>query len=143
MKRILVFLFLIVAASTSYAQSASAIVGKWLNEEKDGQIEIYENKGKYFGKINWMKEPYEKDGKTLRKDSKNPDASQRGRALLNTVILTDFEYSDGKWKGGEIYDPKSGKTYSCEMKLNEGKLEVRGYIGAPMFGRTAYFTGVK
>ncbi len=143
MKRILVFLFLIVAGSTSHAQSANAIVGKWLNEEKDGQIEIYENKGKYFGKIDWMKEPYEQGGKTLRKDSKNPDAGRRDRALLNAVILTGFEYGDGKWKGGEIYDPKSGKTYSCEMKLNEGKLEVRGYIGTPILGRTAYFTPVK
>lgn len=58
-------------------------------------------------------EPYERDGTTLRKDSKNPSASQRNRALLHAVILTDFEYSDGKWKGGEIYGPKSGKTYSC------------------------------
>lgn len=90
-----------------------------------------------------MKEPYEKDGKTLRKNNKNPSASQRNRALLHAVILTDFEYSDRKWKGGQIYDPQSGKTYSCEMELSKGKREIRVYIDVPMFGRTAYFTPAK
>ena len=42
------------------------------------------------------------------------------------------------WGGGEILDPNNGKTYSARLKPVEGgkKMEMRGYIGAPMFGRT-------
>lgn len=42
------------------------------------------------------------------------------------------------WDGGEILDPKNGRTYKVRIRLiEEGKvLEVRGYKGSPMFGRT-------
>jgi hypothetical protein len=44
----------------------------------------------------------------------------------------------GLWDGGEILDPKNGKVYKVRLKPIDGgkKLEVRGYIGAPLFGRT-------
>ncbi|MCF6405675.1 DUF2147 domain-containing protein [Chitinophaga filiformis] len=122
------------------AQTGKVIVGKWFNEEKDGKVEIYERGNKYYGKLIWMKDQFEPDGKTLRKDSKNKDTKLRSRTLLNTVILNDFVYEDGKWIGGEVYDPKSGKTYSSEMKLKGEKLEIRGYVGNPMFGQTSVFT---
>lgn len=130
----------LICSMASYAQSSKAVVGKWLNEEKDGKVEIYENAGKFYGKLVWLKHPYEADGKTPRKDSKNKEEKLRGRALLNAVILTGFVYDDGKWIDGKVYDPKSGKTYNCEMKLENGNLKVRGYVGSPMFGRTAIFT---
>jgi uncharacterized protein (DUF2147 family) len=55
-------------------------------------------------------------------------------------ILSGFTYEDGRWTGGEIYDPKSGKTYSCNMKLKANKLEIRGYVGLSLFGRTTTWT---
>jgi len=132
-----VCVFLSLAAN---AQTGKNIVGKWFNQEKDGKVEIYERGNKYYGKLIWMKDQFEPDGKTLRKDSKNKDIKLRSRTLLNTVILNDFVYEDGKWTGGEVYDPKSGKTYSSEMKLKGETLEIRGYIGNPMFGQTSVFT---
>ncbi len=124
----------------TYAQSSKAVVGKWLNEEKDGKIEIYEAGGKFYGKLVWLKRTYEADGKTLRKDEKNKDEKLRSRTLLNAVILYGFVFDDGEWVDGNVYDPKSGKTYSSKMKIKNGNLEVRGYVGTPMFGRTAVFT---
>jgi uncharacterized protein (DUF2147 family) len=54
----------------------------------------------------------------------------------------DFVYDgEGVWEDGDIYDPKSGKTYSCYMKLQSmDKLKVRGYIGISLIGRTTYWT---
>ena len=48
------------------------------------------------------------------------------------------EDDKGLWDGGEILDPNNGKTYKVRMKPVDGgkKLEVRGYIGAPLLGRT-------
>jgi hypothetical protein len=40
-----------------------------------------------------------------------------------------------------IYDPKNGNTYSCTIKmLNPNTLEVRGYIGVSLIGRTDTWT---
>lgn len=78
----------------------------------------------------------EGDGKTLRKDAKNPSLKARNKPLLHLVILTDFDFDGREWTDGKIYDPKSGKTYSSTMKLNGNKLELRGYVGISLFGRT-------
>ena len=42
------------------------------------------------------------------------------------------------FEGGEILDPNNGKVYKSKLKLvdNGAKLDVRGYIGVPMLGRT-------
>ena len=81
-----------------------------MNETKDAKVEIYKSGNKYFGKIIWGKEIFEPDGKTSKKDSKNSNEELRNRNMLNMIILSDFTYDDGEWTGGELYDPKSGKT---------------------------------
>ena len=45
---------------------------------------------------------------------------------------------DGLWDGGEILDPQKGKTYNVMLTPIDGgaKLEVRGYVGLPLLGRT-------
>ncbi|WP_439697846.1 DUF2147 domain-containing protein [Mucilaginibacter sp. AW1-7] len=45
------------------------------------------------------------------------------------MMLYDFTYHDNAWDGGQIYDPYSGKTYRCTLKLKDDKLNIRGYIG--------------
>jgi uncharacterized protein (DUF2147 family) len=42
------------------------------------------------------------------------------------------------WDGGEIIDPHNGKVFSVRLTPVDGgrRLEVRGYLGAPMLGRT-------
>lgn len=53
-------------------------------------------------------------------------------------MLTAFKFNgDDEWKGSDIYDPESGKTYSSDMYLKDkNTLKVRGYVGISMFGRT-------
>jgi uncharacterized protein (DUF2147 family) len=57
-------------------------------------------------------------------------------------IMYGFNLSEGKvWDDGEIYDPKSGKTYSGTITLQgENTLDLRGYVGLPIFGRTSVWT---
>jgi len=114
-----------------------AILGIWFNEEKDAKINVYKENGNYFGKIVWHRtgddvSPF---------DENNPDPELRKRKKVGLVILKDFEYDDGQWEDGTIYDPKSGKTYSCIIKLQkDGGLHVRGYIGISLLGRTTHWT---
>lgn len=137
MKKITLSVLLCFISIFTHAQNNAAdkLIGVWISEEKDGKIEIYKTGTKYFGKIIGGNDLIEKDG-TPRKDDKNPDKKLKSRPLLNMIILTNFIYEDGAWTDGKIYDPKSGKTYSSTMKLHDDKLEIRGYIGVSLFGRT-------
>ncbi len=137
---ILLAVVLFTSYAALFAQSPDIGKGVWLNDDKDAQVEIYKTGDKYFGKIVWTRNMYEADGKTLKKDSKNSNEQLKNRTIQNLIILSGFTYSDGEWTGGEIYDPKSGKTYKSKMKIKGSSLEVRGYIGNPMFGKTSIWT---
>lgn len=71
------------------------------------------------------------------KDLRNPDEKLRSRNLCGLVIGQGFVLSDENHAaGGHIYDPESGNTYSGKMTLDGDVLKLRGYVGAPIFGRT-------
>ncbi len=117
------------------AQSESAILGTWFNAEKSAKIEILKSGSKYMGKIIWI-ELKGRDPKTIV-DSKNSDPSLQKRPIMGLTILENLSYKNGTWEGGKIYDPESGKTYSCELKLkNKEILEVKGYLGFSWVGKT-------
>jgi uncharacterized protein (DUF2147 family) len=65
---------------------------------------------------------------------------RKGKPKIGLEIIRGGQQGDGKavWEGGKILDPENGKNYSLRLTPIEGgkKLEVRGYIGAPMLGRT-------
>ncbi len=122
-------------AQSGSAAKADAILGEWMNAEKDASFLIFKKNSNYFGKVTW-------GTGDDSKDSKNPDPKLRQRDLIGLVILTDFEFKgDNVWHNGRIYDPKDGKTYDCKLTLkNSNTLEVRGYVGFTMFGRTDIWT---
>lgn len=136
---VLIFLGLVWNAK---AQSENAIVGLWYNTEKTAQVEILKKGAEYIGKITWLKDQTP-EGKPIL-DAQNSDPKLRTRPILGLSILDGLKFSDGVWKNGEIYDPKNGKTYSCEVKLKSDKiLEVKGYIGFSFVGRTVEWTRIK
>ena len=70
-------------------------------------------------------------------DIHNPDASLRGRVLCGLEIGSGFALRDATHAtDGTLYDPKTGKTYHGMMTADGGKLDLRGYIGVPLFGRS-------
>jgi uncharacterized protein (DUF2147 family) len=143
MKHLLLMTALTAFTSLSAWCQADQVLGQWLSEEKDGKIEIYKNDDKYFGRLVWAARLYEADGKTLRRDEKNPDPGLKNRNLKDLVLLTNFIYDDGVYTDGKIYDPKTGKTYSCKMTVDGDKLSIRGYVGISLFGRTTVWTRSK
>ena len=140
MKKIIAFITLFfTSAATVFAQTGD-IQGVWLNSDKDAKVQIYKAGETYSGKIIWIRDMYEADGKTLKKDSKNPNDNLKTRTILNLNILGGFNYVGDEWKGGQLYDPKTGKTYKSTMKLRGAMLEIRGYVGSPIFGKTTVWT---
>jgi len=124
------------------AQNQDAILGTWWNTEKSAKIEILRNGDEYLGKIISLTREVSGEGPFL--DTENSDPNLRDRPLMGLSILSGLKYNKGAWEDGEIYDPESGKTYSCEVKLEgENILKVKGYIGVSWVGRTVEWTRIK
>ena len=142
MKRFEAFIVLLMVffAANVCAENGDSILGVWYNEEKTGGIEIFKCADAYCGKIVWLKNPLDAQGKE-KVDSKNPDESLKTRKIMGLQILSGFRYAgDETWEAGKIYDPKSGKTYSCKMRLDGENLKIRGFVGISLFGRTAVWS---
>lgn len=135
-KKLSLLLVFAICTLSVFAQKKDDVLGKWINPSGEGQIEIYKKGDKYFGKLAWIKEPNDEKGKP-KTDLKNPNADLRSKPILGLEILKDFVFEDGKWTDGTIYDPKTGKTYSCNLNIkNDGQLNIRGYVGISLIGRS-------
>lgn len=116
----------------------NAIVGTWKNGEGTGLIKITRNGDKFQGQIVWLKEPNDPATGKPKLDINHPDKANHSRPVMGLVNMWGFKYSKpGVWEDGKIYDPKKGSTYDCTIKLKDANtLEVRGYIGISLIGRT-------
>lgn len=130
------------------ANDANAIIGVWYNQAKDAKIDISKCGDTYCGKIVWLKEPNypqgSKDGTpgTPKLDHKNPNPDLRKTPVMGMEIVREFKYAgDNLWNNGKVYDPKSGKTYNAKMTLvSPTQLDLRGFVGISLFGRTEKWT---
>lgn len=128
---------------SAWAQQATDIIGTWLNEEGDAKIEVYQEGKMFYGKIVWISD-YANLPKDRQLDSKNPDPKLRNRSKLGMVLMHDLVFDEDEWTDGEIYDARSGKLYSLTATLDgKDKLDLRGYVGVSLFGRTSSWTRVK
>ncbi len=115
-------------------------VGLWKTIDDDGKtakslVRISEQGGTLVGSIDKLLDP------NAPADSKCDKCTddRKDKPVLGLQIIRGVKPDgDGVWGHGEILDPNNGKTYRTRLKPVDGgkKLEVRGYIGAPLFGRT-------
>ena len=126
---------LLSALGLTAQQPADAILGTYMTEGGKAKIVVSKQGTRYIGTLVWTRR-----GDVL--DSKNPDKAEAQKKLVGKVILHDLQHDeDADYKGGKIYDPESGKTYSCKAtRQADGNLKVRGFIGASLFGRTTLWT---
>lgn len=135
------FLFsTLVVTSVSYADEVELLGVYWF-PDKEGQVEIFEEDGKFSGKVVAYDEPDQLD-------EKNPDPTLRDQLFLGSLMLKGFSYNpkSKRWEGGTIYDAREGKIYKCRLWFDDkdnSVLKARGYIGTPMLGRTEKFERVK
>ena len=133
---------LLAGAALSAAAQATSPAGVWRtiddNTKKDKSlVRIVESNGVYTGKVEKIVDP------DSPKDAVCKDCSdeRKDQPVVGMTILRNVKASpDDKtvFEGGDILDPNNGKVYRVKLKLVEGgsKLDVRGYIGTPMLGRT-------
>lgn len=143
MRVMLLYLFLLLTAGTSFAAGPGSVLGVWKTEGEKSHVEISRCGDTLCGRIVWLKEPlYTKDadgpvGKP-KTDRNNPNPAKQSLPIVGLKIMDGFvPDGEARWEKGTIYDPENGRTYRCKMKLvSPDRLEVRGFIGISLVGRT-------
>lgn len=139
------FSLLVLTITSSFitlAENPDAIVGVWKTGEGNAMVRIYKNGEKYQGKVVWLKEPTDPETGKPKLDKNQSDETAKKRPVLGLINIWGFLPKENNvWDEGNIYDPKNGNTYSSTIKLiNANTLEVRGYIGVSLIGRTDTWT---
>lgn len=135
----------LLAPVLAFAQATP--VGLWKTIDDDGKTEkslvrVSEQGGVLVGSIDKLLDP--KTAADSKCDKCTDD--RKDKPVLGLQIIRGVKAEgEGVWGGGEILDPNNGKTYKTRLKPVDGgkKLEVRGYIGAPLFGRTQTWVRVE
>jgi len=134
-----------LVALTTLAWSATALaqatpVGLWKTiddetKQERSHVRITEAGGVLSGRIERLSDPTKQDAKCEKCEGAKKDQRVIGMAILEGVKR---DAGADHWEGGTILDPNNGKVYKVRLTPKDGgkSLDVRGYIGAPMLGRT-------
>jgi uncharacterized protein (DUF2147 family) len=143
---IFVMTFLLTAA-TAFGAGTSDVTGYWKTEGGDSWLEIFRCGDAMCANVAWLKVPKyidSQDGPVgkMKVDRKNPDPALRNRPILGLQVMKGFTAKDSRrWANGTCYNPQSGKTYKSKMYLaSANRLEVRGFIGISLIGKTHILT---
>jgi uncharacterized protein (DUF2147 family) len=121
--------------------AGSTPVGRWYAEGGAAQVAIETCGEALCGTVVWLRSPIDEHGCALR-DAQNPDPALRQRPIVGLEVHPAPDDASF-WTGGSIYDPSSGRTYRCTLRvLGDDRLELRGYLGVPLLGRTTHWLRV-
>lgn len=118
------------------AMSFAQIEGKWKTiDDETGKAKSYveifkKSDGKYYGKVVQLLIKPEDPNCTGCKDDR------KGKPILGMEVIRGLSKDGNEFTGGTITDPKNGKTYKCTVTRDGDKLNVRGYMGISLIGRT-------
>ncbi len=126
------------AALTAFATDTP--VGVWrtiddkTNKEKS-LVRITEVNGELRGTIDKL---FREPGEEPNPNCDKCEGDKKNKPVLGMMILTGMKKQGDEYSGGQILDPANGKTYKCRMWTSDGgkKLNVRGFIGVSVLGRT-------
>ena len=138
----LLALLLLALPLVAFAQNAP--VGQWTTIDDKTQkpksvVEIYEAKdGSLAGRVTEILQSDRGPNPVCDKCS----GERKNKPVKGMVILWGIKQKGETWEGGQILDPASGKIYSVKVTPVEGgkKLEVRGFMGFSLLGRTQTWT---
>ena len=133
----------ITPASEAAPERIASPFGRWYAEGGAAQVEIIECEEGLCGRVASLRSPFDENGCELR-DALNPEPQHRSRPLLGLEILKAQPSGSNRQEwSGTIYDPGSGRTYRCSIRPDGAdRLQLRGYIGVPLIGRTTTWVRV-
>jgi uncharacterized protein (DUF2147 family) len=143
MKAMPVFVVAAVTAFSGFAMADEpAALGYWVTPQGGSVVQIQQCGATLCGQIVGLRTTRRPDESPS--DIHNPDKAKRDQPLCGLTMMGDLAPAKGsatEWEGGWVYDPDSGDTYKAQMKLDgPDKLDLRGYVGISLFGRTMSWT---
>ena len=132
-------------AMLAHAQATPAGLWKTIDDETKQEkslVRIVDGGGVLTGKVEKVLDPTKQDEKCDKCTDARKDQPKLGMVIIEGVKKhADEPY----WDGGTILDPNNGKVYKVRLKpVDAGKtLEVRGYIGMALLGRTQTWVRVE
>jgi uncharacterized protein (DUF2147 family) len=146
---LLVFAMLLPCAACAQAQSPAgpqtqSPAGLWTtysdrSGKADGLVRITEENGELQGIVEAVFSPPAPSAHPLCEEC---PGELKNQPIVGMKILRGLRWDGGQYSGGEILDPDEGRFYRCNMRISDGgrKLELRGYVGIPLLGRTQTWT---
>jgi uncharacterized protein (DUF2147 family) len=135
-------LTLMILILTSFAAHAAehSPVGLWRTIDDNtgtprGLVRIIETNGEYQGRV---EKTFPKLGEDPSPKCEKCEGARRDQPVIGMTILWGLKKQGEEYNGGEILDPENGKIYRARLKLEDGgkRLDVRGFIGFSLFGRS-------
>ena len=131
--------FMIFGLISGMAQSNPVGIWKTIDDatgEAKSHVEIYEQNGKFFGKV-------------VKLLQRNPDTlcekcpgEKKNKPLIGMLVIEDLEPVKDYWKKGNIMDPENGNEYGCSVWFEDGKpdeLQVRGKHWTGLFRTKTWY----
>lgn len=138
-KYFLITLILMLGSSTVYAAEFTP-VGLWRTIDDQtgkprGLVRITEANGEYQAQV---EKTFPKPGEDSNPKCEKCEGARQNKPVIGMTILWGLKKQGDEYQGGEILDPENGKVYRARVKLEDGgkKLDVRGFIGFSLFGRS-------
>jgi uncharacterized protein (DUF2147 family) len=131
-------LLLACASVAALAQATPAGLWKTIDDESKQEkslVRIVDTGGVLSGRIEKLLDASKQDSRCDKCTDNRKDQPVTGMTILEGVRKNADE---AWWDGGSILDPNNGKTYKVRLTPKDGGkvLEVRGYVGMPLLGRT-------
>ncbi|CAN5154694.1 DUF2147 domain-containing protein [soil metagenome] len=140
MKKLFSAALVLAALSPFGAMAQTSPAGLWKSiDDVSGKpkslIRITEQGGEYKGKIEKI---FPDPSKEMNPLCDKCEGTQKDQPKVGMTIMSGFKQEGDEFAGGTILDPESGKVYKSKMSLAEGgkKLNVRGFVGISLFGRS-------
>jgi uncharacterized protein (DUF2147 family) len=126
----IVILFICMCLSLMAQAQRTSPIGKWKTvDDATGKVksvvEVYERGGKLFGKVLQLIEPDKPDPVCDKCDKTDP---RHMKKVIGLEVIRNMVCDGSEWEDGDILDPENGKVYRCKLWVENGKLQVRGYI---------------
>jgi len=118
-----------------WASSGTMIEVKAVAESLSARIVALKNP-------NWREKDERGEVGSPKTDLRNPDASKHQDPLLGLEMLSDYSYREGKWRG-TLYLPTNGSQWKSTLRVKNGELLIRGYVGLSLFGKTQTFAPIR
>jgi uncharacterized protein (DUF2147 family) len=136
-KRIFAAAALLLLCQFSLADDSPVGLWKTIDDKTNKPrsiVRIVEENGEYKGIV----EKGLVEGENPDRVCDKCDPPRKGQKILGMTFMWGLKKDGNEFKGGEILDPDNGKIYKAKMKLVDGgkKLDVRGFIGISLIGRT-------